>query len=147
MIEGTPGQPFGGLLAHLNLIEANMKYRRQEVSELLHPDEAVMSLTNFPRFGAADFTWPMYKPRADGISCSRYLPDEIISDHPRFRTITKNIRERRGELPNCRLTVFKDINTQIPVTGAPANQPDAVHMDSAGFGMGCCCLQITFQVI
>ena len=31
MIEGTPGQPYGGLLAHFNIVEANMKYRREEV--------------------------------------------------------------------------------------------------------------------
>ena len=31
MIEGTPGQPYGGLLAHFNIVEANMKYRRDEV--------------------------------------------------------------------------------------------------------------------
>lgn len=35
MIEGTPGKPYGGLLAHFNVVEANMRYRRQEVTELL----------------------------------------------------------------------------------------------------------------
>ena len=49
MIEGTPGKPYGGLLAHFNVVEANMRYRRQEASQLLEPGEALMSLTNFPR--------------------------------------------------------------------------------------------------
>lgn len=49
MIEGTPGKPYGGLLAHFNVVEANMQYRRQEASKLLEPGEALMSLTNFPR--------------------------------------------------------------------------------------------------
>lgn len=31
MIEGTPGQPYGGLLAHFNIVETNMKQRRDEV--------------------------------------------------------------------------------------------------------------------
>lgn len=31
MIEGTPGKPYGGLLAHFNIVEANMKHRRDEV--------------------------------------------------------------------------------------------------------------------
>ena len=35
MIEGTPGKPYGGLLAHFNIVEANMKYRRDEVNFLL----------------------------------------------------------------------------------------------------------------
>lgn len=50
MIEGTPGQPYGGLLAHFNVVEANMRYRRTEAAEFLGPDEYLMSLTNFPRF-------------------------------------------------------------------------------------------------
>lgn len=50
MVEGTPGQPYGGLLAHFNIVEANMRYRREEVSELLKPGEVILSLTSFPRF-------------------------------------------------------------------------------------------------
>lgn len=49
MIEGTPGKPYGGLLAHFNIVEANMRYRRQEVTKLLQPNEVLMSLTVFPR--------------------------------------------------------------------------------------------------
>ncbi len=49
MIEGTPGKPYGGLTAHFNVVEANMKYRREEVEELLQEDEVIMCLTAFPR--------------------------------------------------------------------------------------------------
>lgn len=49
MIEGTPGKPYGGLLAHFNIVEANMRMRREEASQLLKPDEALMTLTSFPR--------------------------------------------------------------------------------------------------
>lgn len=49
MIEGTPGKPYGGLLAHFNIVEANMKYRREEAMQLLMKDESLMSLTSFPR--------------------------------------------------------------------------------------------------
>lgn len=49
MIEGTPGKPYGGLTAHFNVVEANMKYRREEVEELLEKDEILMCLTAFPR--------------------------------------------------------------------------------------------------
>ena len=28
----------------------------------------------------------------------------------------------------------------------PPSEPPAVHMDAMAFGMGCCCLQVTFQV-
>lgn len=49
MIEGTPGKPYGGLTAHFNVVEANMKYRREEVQEFLEKDEILMSITAFPR--------------------------------------------------------------------------------------------------
>lgn len=128
MIEGTPGKPYGGLLAHFNIVEANMQRRRQEVSMLLEPGETVMSLTNFPRsvslrkkriddpallqpirlydtvlipcrLGAPDFTDPHAVPTPQsGASRSLFFPDEaIFSGHPRFKTLTRNIRNRRGE--------------------------------------------------
>lgn len=50
MIEGTPGKPYGGLLAHFNIVEANMRYRREEAQQLLGPNEVLMTLTNFPRY-------------------------------------------------------------------------------------------------
>ena len=50
MVEGTPGKPYGGLLAHFNIVEANMRYRRTEASKLLKEGEVLMSITNFPRF-------------------------------------------------------------------------------------------------
>lgn len=52
---------------------------------------------------------------------------------------------RRGEKVSINLPIFKDTNTQIPVNGSIPSHPDHVHMDAMGFGMGCCCLQMTFQ--
>uniref|UniRef100_A0A1B0AX38 Glutamate--cysteine ligase n=1 Tax=Glossina palpalis gambiensis TaxID=67801 RepID=A0A1B0AX38_9MUSC len=149
MIEGTPGKPFGGLLAHFNVVEANMRYRREEVTELLDPDECVMSITNFPRLGCKQFTHPICNPSPDDVfsaARSLYFPDEAIyPGHPRFKTLTRNIRMRRGEKVAIKLKVYKDINTKLPVEGSPPNEPDVVLLDAMGFGMGCCCLQLTFQ--
>ncbi|XP_068152614.1 glutamate--cysteine ligase isoform X2 [Drosophila tropicalis] len=149
MIEGTPGKPFGGLMAHFNLVEANMRYRREEVTELLGSDECVMSITNFPRLGSPNFTYPLAQPHPeDPLSSARslYFPDEaIFPGHPRFKTLTRNIRKRRGEKVSIKLKVFKDVKTKLPVEGAPPGEPDVVLLDAMGFGMGCCCLQLTFQ--
>lgn len=149
MVEGTPGKPYGGLLAHFNVVEANMRYRRQEVTSLLPPDEIVMSITNFPRLGCPEFTYPPYRttPEDEESSArSLYFPDQaIFPGHPRFKTLTRNIRQRRGEKVSINLKVFRDENTKLPVEGSPPDQPDAVHLDAMGFGMGCCCLQMTFQ--
>jgi len=58
----------------------------------------------------------------------------------------------------CVRAVFSDVNTQRPfveqfptfesVEGAEyasAALPDHIYMDAMAFGMGCCCLQMTFQ--
>lgn len=149
MIEGTPGKPYGGLLAHFNVVEANMRYRRLEVAEMLPQGEHVMSITNFPRLGCPNFTFPPAKPTPEDETCaarSLYFPDDaIFPGHPRFKTLTRNIRQRRGEKVSINLPVFKDKNTVIPVEGSLPDKPDYVHMDAMGFGMGCCCLQLTFQ--
>ena len=49
MVEGTPGQPYGWLVQHFNVVEHNMTYRRRELSTLLEEDEVALSLTVFPR--------------------------------------------------------------------------------------------------
>lgn len=49
MIEGTPGKPYGGLMAHFNIVEANMRYRREEAQQYLQDDEVLMTITSFPR--------------------------------------------------------------------------------------------------
>lgn len=50
--------------------------------------------------------------------------------------LTRNIRKRRGSKVNIEVPTFMDENTTIPPT---------IHMDAMGFGMGSCCLQVTFQ--
>ncbi|CAH1117918.1 unnamed protein product [Phaedon cochleariae] len=151
MIEGTPGKPYGGLLAHFNIVEANMRHRREEVSQLLKPDEVVMSITSFPRLGCGDFTDPPSKPNPkSGETRSIFLPDETVNQgHPRFLGLARNIRERRGDTPSINIPVFRDTNTKIPIDDTQTYYkdalPDHVYMDAMGFGMGCCCLQLTFQ--
>lgn len=148
MLESSPGQPYEGLSHFINEVEPNMKYRRKEVSELLLADEALMTISNFPRLGTPNFTWPIYKPQPkSGVSHSLYFPDEAISTNDsRYSVITRNIRKRRGKKVDTRVNIFIDEHTYIPVIGAPADNPDAVCMDATGFGTSCCSLQTTFQV-
>lgn len=107
MIEGCPGQPYGCQLAHFNVVEANMRARRAEVQALLGADEAIMSITNFPRSGTPKFTWPEFEPRPDdegSIARSRYFPDEaIFMGHPRYRTVTENVWQRSGRKVDIKL--------------------------------------------
>ncbi|GAB1867770.1 Glutamate--cysteine ligase [Camponotus japonicus] len=158
MIEGTPGKPYGGLLAHFNVVEANMRYRRQEATKLLQPNEVLMSLTVFPRVGAPEFTDPPAYPTFNtGASKSLFFPDEAIyPGHPRFKTLTRNIRERRGEKVAINIPIYRDKNVPLLFkedlinkgdngSSSKASKDNHIYMDAMGFGMGCCCLQLTFQ--
>lgn len=158
MVEGTPGKPYGGLMAHFNLVEANMKLRRQEIQTLLGSEEYPLSITAYPRLGCLNFTDPPAAPTPQsGASRSLFFPDEaIFQGHPRFRTLTRNIRQRRGEKVAINVPIYKDKKTpQLYVEdlsqygdrgeSQKAAKQDHIYMDAMGFGMGCSCLQVTFQ--
>jgi len=53
----------------------------------------------FSRLGASNFCFPHFEPTPDeGPSRSVFVPSEVtFSGHPRFATLTRNIRMRRGE--------------------------------------------------
>lgn len=150
MVEGTPGQPYGGLLSHFNVVESSMRFRRKEVAELLSENETVMSFTSFPRLGCPNFSDPSFEVTpndSNSAAQSLFFPDDaIFAGHPRFKTLTRNIRMRRGEKVCINVPVYKDINTKIPLEFSLPETPDHVYMDAMGFGMGNCCLQLTFQV-
>ncbi|XP_041266535.1 glutamate--cysteine ligase catalytic subunit isoform X2 [Onychostruthus taczanowskii] len=156
MIEGTPGQPYGGTMSEFNTVQDNMRKRRQEAASVLKENEAVCTVTSFPRLGCPGFTLPdcMPTPVEGGASKSLFFPDEAINKHPRFGTLTRNIRHRRGEKVVINVPIFKDKNTPSPFIetfpnddgeAAKAAKPDYIYMDAMGFGMGNCCLQVTFQ--
>lgn len=49
MIEGTPGQPYGGTMSEFNTVEGNMGKRRREASSVLNQNETLCTITSFPR--------------------------------------------------------------------------------------------------
>lgn len=51
------------------------------------------------RLGCPEFTWPVDRPTPKtGSSRSLFIPESAIyNGHPRFATLTRNIRQRRGE--------------------------------------------------
>ncbi|KAK9327979.1 glutamate-cysteine ligase-domain-containing protein [Lipomyces starkeyi] len=162
MLEATPGHPYTASLENLLNVEPNMNRRREIAKQHMLPHEFPITLTSFPRLGApGQFTDPYYPPTGNA-SRSLFLPDELINPHARFPTLTANIRERRGSKVAMNVPIFKDKNTPTPFIDPTipydrnlypedanardgAAMPDHIYMDSMGFGMGCCCLQITFQ--
>jgi glutamate--cysteine ligase catalytic subunit len=202
MVEATPGAPYGGSTSDLRHVERNMAVRRARISALSGAHTHPFSLVAYPFMGLGEaFTWP---PRAPGgpFSRSAYVPDAVISPHPRFGALTANIRHRRGRKVEIQVPLFRDAATDMAAfteaapgaggseggggsggaaatTSAPAPEastaatrradeaaaaaaapgaaadndvgpahvpePGHVHLDAMAFGMGCCCLQVTFQ--
>lgn len=180
MVEATPGKPYGGMTGDLVMVEHNMRLRRSMVASLLQPNERMFTIGTFPLMGVGQFTSPALPIRGDAAD-SDYITDGIISPHPRFSTLTRNIRLRRGTNVDIRIPLFQDENTkqrfaktplhnieEVPSDAKEETKTDSsvkvsnsfapeklletplsvdkeIHMDAMGFGMGCCCLQVTFQ--
>lgn len=160
MIEGTPSLPYAGFSRDLVEVELNMRLRRARILAALGPNQIAPSTTNFPLLGTAtSFTVPD-TPVGGDASESEFVSDQCINPHPRFATLTRNIRTRRGKKVNIRLPLFKDVNTpefNEPVPEIDPTDPLPFHLDNwkadwplvrgdcMAFGMGCCCLQVTFQ--
>ncbi|KAH7888688.1 glutamate-cysteine ligase-domain-containing protein [Phlebopus sp. FC_14] len=163
MLESTPGSPYTGSIKDLLSVEANMRYRRLLARKHLKENEVPITFTSFPRLGAPGvFTEPYFSPEAAKSSHSLFLPEEITNPHARFPTLTANIRSRRGSKVAVNLPLFIDQRTPRPFVDPTipwhrslypedaeakngAALIDHIYMDAMGFGMGCCCLQLTFQ--
>jgi len=158
MVEGTPGGPYGGSTNYFNTVEHNMRIRRQEVEALLEEGEVCVSISAFPRLGCPDFTSPTKQPDPhNSFTRSLFWPSEATYlGHPRFARLSENIRKRRGEKVAINIPIYKDTHTTSPFiedfsslgddgSSESAAKPDHVYMDAMGFGMGLCCLQLTFQ--
>lgn len=155
MLESTPGKPYDHSLAGMLQVEAQMKLRRAQAESVLGPNRKLISCSSFPRLGLAD-SFPRDAAFTNACSQSKYFPDEAINPHPRFATLVENIRTRRGKKVVIEVPIFQDKHTDLAddvdagalFPGAPDGsrpQSGAVYMDHMGFGMGCCCLQITMQ--
>jgi glutamate--cysteine ligase catalytic subunit len=138
-------------------------YRRRCIAkDHMLPNEYPITLTTFPRLGSPGvFTEPFYPVSGPKLR-SQFVPDEIANPHIRFPTLAANIRSRRGRKVQVNVPVYRDVETPWPWKDPTVNYdlhqwpedddvrngaaPDNfIHMDAMAFGMGSCCLQITFQ--
>lgn len=165
MLEATPNEPYKGYAG--NYVEFNMNQRRV-VAELKYSQLqsesptrlGLLTLSVFPRMGCEDsINIPDVWHHKNSASRSLFLPDEVINRHIRFPTLTTNIRTRRGEKVCINVPMFQDSKTPknddsihvrnwyLPEDQESnlASKPGYIYMDAMGFGMGCSCLQTTFQ--
>ncbi|KAF8813858.1 glutamate-cysteine ligase catalytic subunit [Phlegmacium glaucopus] len=163
MLESTPGAPYTGSIPDLLSVENDMRYRRYLARKHLNPNEIPLTFTSFPLMGVlGQFTEPYFDPKDAISSHSLFLPEEVTNPHARFPTLTANIRRRRGSKVSINLPLFIDEKTprpfidptipwdrslyaEDPEAKRGAALPDHIYLDAMGFGMGCCCLQLTFQ--
>ena len=112
MVEATPNRPYTGFTTDLLRVERNMRLRRKRILTVLKPNEIAPTVSAFPMLGAlgGDGSVPPTKVGGD-ITLSDYIGDGIINPHPRFGTLSANIRQRRGSKVNIRVPLFRDINT------------------------------------
>lgn len=152
-IEGTPADPYRCYVTDLLLVEPNMKLRRSVVQGLLPPGTICLSVTNVPIMGKPRCCLPAMEPGGP-VSMSDFFSDSIINPHPRFATLTANIRRRRGEKVDIRMPIFEDAATAKtdeeagtdPDTKLPnPSVASQIGMDCMAFGMGSSCLQVTLQ--
>jgi glutamate--cysteine ligase catalytic subunit len=87
--------PFGGFVRDLRRVELSMRLRRRRLLAALAQDEIAPSVTAFPLMGVADTTVPATDANGP-VAASSYCSDALINPHPRFATLTSNIRKRRG---------------------------------------------------
>ena len=143
MLEGTPRRPYGGYAADLVRVERNMRLRRRRLLSALRDDEICPTLVTFPGFGVGDFCELAdgTVPEAGGdVARSATVPDAAIHPHPRFAALTANIRDRRGD-GNVHFAPPRFVDAETP-----ADAPATIEgLDAMAYGMGCCCLQVTFQ--
>ncbi len=143
------------------VLQIDSSFRRQIAKEHMEPNEFPITLTTFPLLGDRKSLVPFYPPSGERLR-SQFVPDEIANPHIRFPTLAANIRARRGRKIELNVPVFQDRKTPWPwqdptvdydlheypedddVRNGAAKE-NCVYMDAMAFGMGSCCLQITFQ--
>ena len=120
MIEATPFIPYNTTSDAKSYLdpEINMLKRKKFLDEKILKKRGLclLEMPNYPRLGCKNF---LYDYQYDGndfisgkkkniFSQSLFLPDEITNRHPRFPTLTANIRKRRNRKVNLQIPMFKD---------------------------------------
>lgn len=172
MIEAVPSTPYFMDVSSILMLEPIMKLRRATIQSLLPSNKYITSQTAFPRFGLDDFLTPVATVESPNATTrSIFVPDAVISPHPRFSTLVNNIRLRRGAKPVVAVPVFRDKhslqsnNNQAETNWSLARDihtmdrfeveqlandtmnpiQDHIYMDCFAFGMGMSCSQVTFS--
>jgi Glutamate-cysteine ligase len=112
MVEATPRRPYTGYTSDLLRVERSMRLRRMRLLTSLKENEAAPTVTAYFMLGAQGNDGTVPQTTVGGpVTLSDYISDDIINPHPRFGTLTANIRQRRGSKVNIRVPLYRDSNT------------------------------------
>lgn len=149
MVESTPSRPYSHWANDMLRVERNLMLRRRRLLSALRENEIAPTVTCFPLMGVGDFIADAQEFAAPH-SQSIFVPDYIINPHPRFATLVRNIRARRGKKVDIRVPLYRDVNTpefsdnggrDYPLPeGYRLEEGPEIYMDCMAFGMGMCCL-------
>ena len=118
MIEAVPRHPYGGdTVRDLLNVEKSMQLRRKRLHSVLSTNEMAPTTSNFPMMGVSGYPHTAHPATSldeqvdelsmsnNNISESVYVSDALLNPHPRFGTLTANIRNRRGSKVNILVPV------------------------------------------
>ncbi len=134
MLESIPRDPYNTSISSLLSVETSMKLRRHRIHELLYHNEISPTITTFPLMGLPGLPHSTFIRSNNSISESRLISDHVISQHPRFLTLTKNIRLRRGS--NVNIAIPKD---KLHSCSCNQQQQNCIQMDAMVIFIPCCC--------
>lgn len=106
MFEMTPSEPYSTECDFLEIIRTI----RGKYQTLQSKSKIALTIPCIPFIGVRD---PEKEKNFENeITESLYIDDRLIADHIRFRTLTKNIRIRRGHKVEINVPLFMDKETK-----------------------------------
>ncbi|KAL8434551.1 hypothetical protein Efla_000067 [Eimeria flavescens] len=139
MIEALPGRAADLTCENLGRIEHSLRSRRRKLLSWLGPHIYPLFLTAFPLLGvdvlpaedglllqaaAGSFSSP--PSPADPLhskSKSIFVGDKVINTHPRFGSLTANIRRRRGRKVEILIPLYLDEAVEVDLSGKLPKEP------------------------
>jgi len=83
---------------------------------------------------------PLFRPQVKSLDTITQI-DDIVSNGTNLLTLLDKklcVKPSNTSLP-------EELESKVTVQAQKDNVRPSIHMDAMAFGMGCCCLQITFQ--
>lgn len=106
MFEMIPSEPYNTRCDFKDII----KLIRSKYQSLHKRSRIAITIPVIPFLGYRDMATPITNNK---ITQSLYVDDTHISEHPRFKTLSQNIRFRRGGKVEINVPIYKDKNTNL----------------------------------